>query len=281
MGDALPAVDLGPGHTAVTPFDGALGIGRMVVEFDAGVGRGHVCARRDDGQLKCWGRNQAGQLGLGRVAADGGVGDDPAELGDAMLRVDLGSRAPALALGHGQRFACAILDAGVKCFGQNTHGELGTEQGFPHDRHGSLGDRLPYVDLGAGRSAVQLSATEAHVCALLDDDTVKCWGHGALGKLGQGDRADRGQREGTLGDALPPVALGAGLTPVLVNTGPFTSCALLQPGGVLKCWGSARYGRLGLGDGDESRGDNPDEMGDDLPAVDVGGLEVVGVAAGH
>ena len=36
-----------------------------------------------------------------------------------------------------------------------------------------MGDNLPFVDLGTGRTAISLSAGEAHVCALLDDASVK------------------------------------------------------------------------------------------------------------
>lgn len=34
------------------------------------------------------------------------------------------------------------------------------------------------MNLGAGRSAKQLATDVMHSCALLDDDTVTCWGHG-------------------------------------------------------------------------------------------------------
>jgi hypothetical protein len=36
----------------------------------------------------------------------------------------------------------------------------------------------------------------------------------------------------------------------------------------LKCWGNNTNGQLGLGD-TAARGDNPNEMGDNLPAVDL------------
>ena len=41
----------------------------------------------------------------------------------------------------------------------------------------------------------------------------------------------------------------------------------------LKCWGSGSYGRLGLGS-TSHMGDDPDEMGDSLPAIDLGGRSV-------
>jgi alpha-tubulin suppressor-like RCC1 family protein len=47
----------------------------------------------------------------------------------------------------------------------------------------------------------------------------------------------------------------------------------------IKCWGSSAYGQLGLGYG-MTRGDQPGEMGQDLPTVDLGaGALAVALAA--
>ncbi len=63
-------------------------------------------------------------------------------------------------------------------------------------------------------------------------------GRGQLnGQLGIGSNTNRGDKPGEMGDALPPVALGRGLTPVALALGRFHSCALLNPGGVVQCWG--------------------------------------------
>jgi alpha-tubulin suppressor-like RCC1 family protein len=68
MGDGLPLIDLGDQSKAVS------------------VGWTHTCALLEDGAVKCWGRNHAGQLGQGDTQ---NRGDGPGELGDALPRVAL------------------------------------------------------------------------------------------------------------------------------------------------------------------------------------------------
>ena len=60
------------------------------------------------------------------------------------------------------------------------------------------------IDLGTGRTAIAIAAGDIHTCALLDDDTVKCWGANATGQLGQGDANGRGGGAGEMGHDLAP-----------------------------------------------------------------------------
>ena len=73
-----------------------------------------------------------------------------------------------------------------------------------------MGDDLPPIDLGAGRTATAISAGTSHTCVILDDGSIKCWGWNFLGQLGQGDTDDRGDEPGEMGDALLPIDLGGG-----------------------------------------------------------------------
>jgi E3 ubiquitin-protein ligase HERC3 len=192
MGDNLPAVDLGTGRTAQA----------------LAAGYNHTCALLDDGTVKCWGWNYTGQLGLGDTSDRG---DAPLEMGDDLPAVDLGTGRTAQALAAGYLHTCALLDDGtVKCWGRNNSGQLGL--GDTGDRGqviGEMGDDLPAVDLGTGRTAQALAAGEFHTCALLDDGTVKCWGRNGYGQLGLGDTSDRGDEPVEMGDALPAIYLGS------------------------------------------------------------------------
>jgi len=165
---------------------------------------------------------------------------------------------------------CVTLQPrGVKCWGFNSHGELGLGDTFTRgDELGEMGNALPAVDLGTGRSAVRVEVGDGFACALLDDGSVKCWGYNSKGQLGQGDLDYRGDDSGEMGDNLTAIDLGTGRTAVSISAGAYHTCAVLDDGSV-KCWGSNADGILGLGDL-ENRGDDSDEMGDNLPSVDLG-----------
>ncbi|MFY1825267.1 cadherin-like domain-containing protein [Myxococcus fulvus] len=232
-----------------------------------GLGEGFSCALLEGGSVKCWGDNEAGQLGLGDTRRRG---DGDGEMGDALPAVDLGAGRTAKALSGGFEHMCAILDDGsVKCWGANEAGRLGLGDTEPRgDGPGEMGNALASVSLGAGRTAKALASGKRHTCALLDDNSIKCWGANEQGQLGLGDRASRGDGAGEMGDALPRVNLGTGRTAKALASRDSSTCALLDDNSV-KCWGINQYGALGLGD-KVHRGDDPGEMGDALTRVDLG-----------
>jgi alpha-tubulin suppressor-like RCC1 family protein len=233
-------------------------------------GSGHSCALFADGTVKCWGSGYEGQLGFPVDVDDNAeLGNAPGEMG-ALQAVELGSGRTATALTAGWSHTCALLDDGsVKCWGGNFNGQLGVgDTEHRGDEPGEMGDALPAVELGTGRTATVVAADGNHTCALLDDATVKCWGGGEYGRLGQGTTEDLGNEPGELGDALPPVDLGTGRTATDVDVGQRYTCALLDDA-TIKCWGGNAYGGTGSGVGG-NRGDEPGHMGDALAIVDLG-----------
>lgn len=240
----------------------ALGAGKMAVEIT--VGYAHSCARFGDGSVKCWGDNDLGRLGLGDTEDRG---DQQGEMGDSLPPVDLGLGVVSTSLAAAYDHTCAVLVNGsLKCWGLNGFGRLGLGDTLNRgDGPGEMGDALPPVNLGQGRSVLTVAGGVAHTCAILDDDSLRCWGYNVSGQLGLGDTSDRGDASGEMGASLSPTELGADRTVVGIAAGGTHVCAVIDDGS-MKCWGDNASGRLGLGD-ISARGDGPGEMGDGLPIV--------------
>lgn len=238
----------------------------------------HSCAVLSNSRVKCWGGNSFGQLGLGDLDSRG---DDPRDMGTHLDFVDLGTNHTAKQVATGGLHTCAILDDDtVKCWGYNYYGQLGIENtDNKGDDANEMGDYLPAVNLGTGRTARHLALGLWHSCAILDDSSVKCWGYNFSGELGQGDISLRGTFANSMGDNITPINLGTGRTAVSIASGPHHVCALLDDSSV-KCWGGNSTGQLGKGN-TSSLGDGPGEMGDSLTVVDIGvGRTATAISAG-
>ncbi|HQZ84314.1 MAG TPA: hypothetical protein PLB21_01625 [Actinomycetota bacterium] len=230
-------------------------------------GEAHTCAILSSKALKCWGANGNGQLGQGDTKARG---DQPGEMGAALPPIDLGKGRTVLDVAAGGAHTCAVLDNGaVKCWGLNRTGQLGlgdaTQRG---SAAGQMGDNLPAVNLGAGMTAVAITAGKQHTCAVLKSGAVKCWGYNARGELGLGTTTTMGINASQMGDNLPAVKLGNGRSATTISAGWYFNCAVLDNRSV-KCWGFNNYGQLGVGT-TVNQGTQPSQMGDNLKAVPLG-----------
>jgi len=114
----------------------------------------------------------------------------------------------------------------MKCFGYDGQHQPGYGDITSRCIEGSeLGDYLPVVDLGTGRTIVTLWGFDNFQCALLDDATLKCWGRNDDGQIGYGDASHRGDNENELGDNLDVVKIGTARTAVSMQGSPH-ACVL-------------------------------------------------------
>lgn len=130
-------------------------------------------------------------------------------MGAFLTPAALGAGRTATAVTAGLGHTCALLDnATVKCWGEIAFGKLGLDDTENRgDGPGEMGGFLPPVALGTGRTALAVTAGYSHVCAVLDNGTLKRWGLNGQGRLGYEDTFQRGDGPGEMGDNLPVVFL--------------------------------------------------------------------------
>ncbi len=183
------------------------------------MGDSFTCTIVATDDVRCWGFGANGQLGLGSTSS---LGDN--ELPSTSPPVDLGTGRDAIEVAAGTYHACAILDNGdVRCWGFAADGQLG------YGNTDNIGDdEAPSaagpVNLGPGRTATQITAGEAHTCAILDNASVRCWGNGMFGQHGLGNTNSYGDDE--LPSSAPVVNVGGASAVVEVTAGAYHTCAL-------------------------------------------------------
>ena len=216
----------------------------IFTQVSTGSASRYTCALTQTGEIKCWGKNDYGQLGDGTTTQR----TTPVNVlvspgGTALTGVS--------AIVTGSDHACALMaTGGVKCWGVNYWGQLGD---------GTLNQRTSPVDVLVAPGgtplggAIALTSSADHTCALITGGSVKCWGRNMRGQLG----------DGTINNATTPVTVlvtpgGATLTGVSsVTAGGDHTCALMTEGGV-KCWGYNFYGQLG--DNTTTQRNNPSNV---------------------
>lgn len=252
-GPSLPFLDLGSG-VHIRSMHGSSGSAQM-------------CAVTDRGRVKCWGEDLAVvQLSTGETPH---LGDKAEEMGSNLPFLDLGALFVATEVAVGWQHTCALSDTGeVRCWGLHVLNEVETDDilysgmcgtgntisHIPWDAEELMGDNLVPVDLGPLK-AVSISAGSLHTCALLENGSVKCWGHNDRGQLGQGDTLDRGTSPDQMGESLLPVDLGGSRRATALKCADSHCCVIRDQQDVV-CWGQST--------GVEPVGDEPGEMGEAL-----------------
>jgi alpha-tubulin suppressor-like RCC1 family protein len=219
---ANDAGQLGDGTTSGSPRPAPAPVPVLGDVIQLVAGEAFTCARRVNGTVACWGRNEDGELGAG--SADTSPRATPR---DVMLP------GGAVALAARYRHACAVGTGGrVWCWGANAQGQRGdgtqTARSLPNEVTGFGGARMATVAAGT-----------SHTCAAAAPASgggVWCWGANQAGQLGDGGNETR--------PVPAQVAILSGVT--MLAAGGAHTCARARDGSVA-CWGANQSGQLGLG----------------------------------
>ncbi len=198
-------------------------------------GSNFVCAIGDSGVapyprgvVYCWGYNGSGQA----------LGASPEfQTPSSFALPPAGTTWAAITTGFSH--ACALTSLGdVYCWGANGTGQLGQGDTTPRD--------APIkVVLPAGAKATAISAGQGHVCAILVDKRLVCWGAGFQAQLGNGTEDNIGDDE-LLTAANSIIAMPGNKGVLAVSAGNDHTCVILDDNKVT-CWGLALQGRTGGG----------------------------------
>jgi alpha-tubulin suppressor-like RCC1 family protein len=236
----------------------------------------------DSGGVKCWGKNNAGQLGDG-TTQDRNTPVTVTALPDKVTAIAMGyihacavtesaevfcwgrqtaeqtrvgSDPGYTAVTIGSMHTCGLnAHGGLKCWGSNSFGGLGD---------GTTEERLAPVDvIGLSGDVTSVAAGGDFTCAV-QKGSVKCWGSNNSGQLGNGTFESNTNPVG-----IPGLESGV----AVVAAGFFHACAV-KTNGEVWCWGENFAGELG----DGTNKNNPvPVMVNNLE----GGIQIVAVGGSH
>eukprot|EP00004_Rigifila_ramosa_P005086 TRINITY_DN1553_c0_g1_i5.p1 TRINITY_DN1553_c0_g1~~TRINITY_DN1553_c0_g1_i5.p1 ORF type:complete len:3568 (+),score=651.27 TRINITY_DN1553_c0_g1_i5:1173-10706(+) len=243
-----------------------------------------VCALLYSGEIKCWGNNGIGQLGLGYEDVNN-IGDEPNEMPPTSVQFTTTASATDIACIYD---SCCVLfdDRTVECWGTSGVSSL---------------EPVP-LDLNAAATGIAIAISDAitYPCAFLETNRVQCWGDtyeilaggeyqtiqslwgsrslciiSVVGKMicfleeasasfGIGTPTPYfGSIIHQPTDDLTPSILGSDFAAVQVTAGYNEKCALSAIGEV-RCFGQKTSGALGLCERPLSNTDQYYYLGDDL-----------------
>lgn len=177
-----------------------------------------TCVVLESGLVKCWGDADNNRL------ADGNFSDHAIAV-PTLVETSWLNNVKKLGLGYSH--GCALINDGtVKCWGENTNGQLGngtnTNSNFPINVK-SLHYKVKELQVGFG-----------HSCAVLANREVKCWGFNGAGQLGLGFSSGS--------ENLPQSVLLGEDDPLSISTGTLQTCVSFDnQERSVSCWGGSPW----------------------------------------
>lgn len=213
-------------------------VGSTIQQMDISTISNHSCAALTNGDVKCWGLNNFGQLGYGHTDNVG----DSTPITD-IDGISFGNKVLQLATGFSH--TCAIEEGQkARCWGSNNLGQLGL--GYVD----TIGDNEaansgPQVDLsGDGSDSFKMVATgNNHTCVLGLNNKIYCWGFNTYGNTGQASTGHIGDNEDI---SVSNTFVNIDSEFSQISGGVNHSCALEKDKGEIICWGHNNFGQLGI-----------------------------------
>jgi alpha-tubulin suppressor-like RCC1 family protein len=184
----------------------------------------HSVARREDGTVWTWGKNDYGQLGDGTTA-------------NRQEPIQVNGLSQVIAVAAGKSHSLAVKqDGAVWAWGNNSSRQLGNNSSDTALKPTQVVIEVPGTDTSPPTfppltDVVAVSASEVHSVALKSDGTVWAWGDNRYGQLGTGN---------TFGSATAKQVPGLAQVQVITAGGDSTSARTLArtEDGALWGWGN-------------------------------------------
>jgi alpha-tubulin suppressor-like RCC1 family protein len=202
----------------------------------------HMCAVAGGGNIWCWGANDYGQLGVGTYGSTAGrLSPTQVCWTGSISTSSCNVLTSATSVAAGDFHTCVrLLSGAVVCFGSNGSGELGqVADGQAHPNPLTVGG----VNAGF-TSATPVAAGESNSCAVLTDNTVKCWGRNTKGQLANGTNTSSGTPTFICNPSAGSCS-GTNMQVVAIALGETHSC--MVSAGAVRCSGYHNNGALGDG----------------------------------
>ncbi|MGB1461289.1 MAG: S8 family serine peptidase [Candidatus Thalassarchaeaceae archaeon] len=144
-----------------------------------------------------------------------------------------------------------VIVTGVNVIDGSQKYYLAASDGVISDMRHPISDGFnqPGFQSGSIFTETTISSGGDHICTILGDSELQCWGDNAFGQLGDGTTADR--------QIMTAVGLDSARTAVSVSSGEDHTCSILD-NGEIQCWGRNNFGQLG--DGSNSHSSTPVEV---------------------
>lgn len=179
MGDKLPLLDFG--------------VEDRVIKISTGWY--HVCVKLITNEIRCWGSNDQGRLGVGNSS----ITQISSAISSLSPAIDSGKTISLIS--PGDSHTCIVYTDGLtlKCIGENSSGQLGQGNKVSSTTSTSLAN-IPAIDLGMNNIKITtISNGGSFTCAFFETGVVKCFGYNEFAQLGTGSTSNVGDDQYEMG----------------------------------------------------------------------------------